>query len=477
MIYKSNNLLIILILVSIIILNNSVQASQPYELKQHLYYKIEKNSHLVGYAEEYLEPIKTLPNLVVRMWMKTSVGVHFPISNQPQYTIEEIYEIDLTFDKLIKGEILYHNLLNNQHVSTQIDFKYFKLKQYINRNPKNKPEKLLARDVIPGYHRFSGLFLEQRLAEKNHQGKVSLIWGAMGENIAANWQILSDTTLSFNGYRLMCHHFRILNQKNRPLREIWTLKNSARLVQSYDHESQLTYILVDERYKNYFEKPFHLNVLKPFLTELNLEFFTVNHDSNWQTISKIQNISLEEIGFPLRNIFPDTIEEYLVPLTKNLKYDADELFQIGVTLTKDRHYLDEALLVFTRWCTKEMNLNLLFEKKLIDWEQSDWQQYLESLALFAALCRSNNLPARFMEGFYCLSIIKLTCYQWCWIEIFDGKNWIPWHIEISQMPSGGAEFIKSKVVTWEKLQSLMPGKIDMVRLKGYQFETQKVLID
>jgi hypothetical protein len=476
MICKFLNFIIILMLSSIFFMSNPGWTAQPYELKQHIYYKIEKNGHLAGYAEEYLEPIQTLPNLVVKMWMKTAVGVHFPLLNQPQYIQEEIYEIDLTFDKLIRGEILFHNLLNNQQDTTQIDFNHFKFKQVIDQK-KDKPEKLIARNAIPGFHRFSGLYLEQRIADKTRQGNFLLLWAPMGESINAKWQILSDTTLSVNGHRLMCHHFLILNQKNRPLREIWTLKNSARLVQAYDFDTQLTSVLVDERYKNYFEKPFNLSTLKPFLTELNLEFFTVNPDSNWQTVSKIHNASLAETGFPLRIIFPDSVEKYLTPLTGNFKYDTDELFRFGVTLTKDKHYLDEALLVFTRWCGKEMNVTPLFDKKITDWVASDWQQYLETLAIFTQLCRANNLPARFVEGFYCFSIIKLTCYKWCWIEIFDGKAWIPWHLETPQMPFGGAEFIKSKIVTGEELQAFKPGKFEQVKLKSYQFETQKILID
>ncbi|MBN2090344.1 transglutaminase domain-containing protein [candidate division KSB1 bacterium] len=477
MILKCLKFIIIFILTAIVLSNKTGWASQPYELKQHIYYKIEKKGQLLGYAEEYLEPIKTLPNLIVKMWMITKVGVQFPLSDQPQYSTEEIYEIDLTFDKLIRGEILYHNLLNNQHIDTKIDFNHYKIKQYINGSTKSKPEKLIARNVIPGYHRFSGLFLEQQMATKNRQGNFSVLWAPMGESITANWQILSDTTISVNGYRLMCHHFRILNQKNRPLREIWTLKNSARLVRAYDYESQLTYNLVDERFKNYFEKPFNINIIKPHLSELNLEFFTLNPDSNWHTRSKIQNILLEEIGFPLRNVFADTVEKFLAPFAGNFLYDFDEFFQLGITLTKDKHYLDEALLVFTRWCMKQKNLNQLFEKKLTDWEQSDWQQYIEALSLFTALCRSNNLPARFIEGYYCLSVIKLTCYRWCWIEIFNGKTWLPWHIETPQMPFGGAEFIKKGIITEEELKTLKLNKIENVKLKSYQFEIQKVLVD
>jgi hypothetical protein len=456
-------------------MSNPGWTSQPYELKQRIYYKIEKNGHLAGYAEEYLEPIQTLPNLVVKMWMKTAVGVHFPFPNQPQYVQEETYEIDLTFDKLIRGEIFYHNLLNNQQVTTQIDLNHFKLKQVIDQK-KGKPEKLIARNAIPGFHRFSALYLEQRITEKTRQGNFLLLWAPMGESVNAKWQILADTTLSVNGHRLMCHHFLILNQKNRPLREIWTLKNSARLVQAYWFDSQLTFTLADERYKNYFEKPFHLNTLKPVLTALTLEFFTSKPDSQWTIDSTIPEVSLDEIGFPLQNIAADSIAEYLSSPAADYQFDSDELFRTGVSLTKDKNYLDEALVVFTRWCTKEQNLAPLFEKPVIAWAGLEWQQYLRGLALFVQLARANNLPARLVEGYYCLSIINLTCYQWCWIEIFDGKNWIPWHIETPPVPFGGAEFVKRKIITPEELQNLKPGKIGQVRLKSFQFETQKGLI-
>ncbi len=477
MFFKFYNRLIILFLSSIIFVNTTAWCSQPYELRQHLYYKIEKNGHLIGYAEEYLEPIKTLPNLVVKMWMKTAVGMQFPLPNQPQFTTEEVYEIDLTFDKLIRGEIQYHNLINNQQVNTQVDFNRYKLKQFSIQNTHNQPEKLVARDVIPGYHRFSGLYLEKRIADKAHQGNFSLLLAPMGEIARIKWQILPDTTLSVNGYRLMCHHFLLRHAKDHLLREIWTLKNSARLVQSYEFDSQLMYVLVDERYKNYFEKPFIPNTRKPSLTELSIQFYTTNPDSNWPIISRMQAISLDEIGFPLRNIFPDTIEKYLVPQGDHLKYNSDDLFQIGTTLTKDKHYLDEALLVFTRWCTKEMNLAPIFDKSMISWSEPDWNQYLAGLTLFAQLCRANNLPTRIVEGFYCLSVIKLTCYKWYWIEIFDGKTWFPWHIETPQMPFGGAEFIKKDIVADENLNPLKLEKIENVKLNHYQFERRKVLVD
>ncbi|MCI0515363.1 transglutaminase-like domain-containing protein, partial [candidate division KSB1 bacterium] len=198
--------------------------------------------------------------------------------------------------------------------------------------------------------------------------------------------------------------------------------------------------------------------------------------SQWTIDSTIPEVSLDEIGFPLRNMAADSITEYLSPQAAEYQFDSDELFRIGVSLTKDKNYLDEALVVFTRWCTKEQNLAPLFEKSIITWTEKEWQQYLGGLALFVQLARANNLPARLVEGYYCLSIINLTCYQWCWIEIFNGKNWIPWHIETPQIPFGGAEFVKRKITTLDELKNLKSGKIGQVRLKSFQFKTQQELI-
>lgn len=448
-------------------------AGQPFELKRHIYYKIEKAGRLVGYAEEYLKPVKEIPNLEVKISFKTFIGSR--LHQKTHLNRQEIYYVDLTHDKLLKGSLRSQDADRNLSFQIEFDFHHFKYKKTQPLNNSRSHQGLMSRNSILGYHRFLTLFFERGTADSTYSGSTSIIRTDIGEIEELNWQILPDTSMTVNGFRLLCNHFIISDRRNRPLQEMWTLKNSGRLVRSFDFVTQYTIELADVTFRNLFESPFELSVRKPQLKSLEARVLGQNNSISKQISSQIFALPIDTVEYPLPENLVFKLEDFLAPIETQSRFDADTLFRIGAAFTKSKYFLDEVLMTFARWSSHESGLKQTLEKNINQWNAADYHNFNEGLALFSRLCRNSNIPTRFVRGFYCLSVADNLCYNWIWIEVSDGKNWYPWHMELLHSPHGGAEFVRVLPVDWDYVRKFKFTPLKNVVIDDYEFNLVRSL--
>lgn len=463
-----------------LVLSNIIPASvlfsaQPFELRRHFYYKIEKKGKLVGYAEEYLKPIKELPNLEVEFSMKTIIGEHFSEPKKIHSEKTEKYYIDLTYDRMLKAEIEYEDFKQNKYFKSKVDFKHYTISQQKSKQSASSQPELISRNVVPGYHRFLAQHLVKAKLDSQMRGELPIIWSGRGEVTPGYWRAFNDTTLTVNGIRLLCHHFLIFNENHHKVRELWTLSNSSRLIKSYEFDSGVFFELVDVLYKNYFESPFCLSAHKPQLTYLSANIYDRKNRTNKPIESERKNLKLGEVEIPLDESVVDSFATYLEPIDSDPKFDIDTLYQIGTDFLKFRYYLDEVLVTYGRWSNGHYKLNQTLNKKINTWSDDDYDTFRKSLALFSRICRTSNIPTRFVRGFYCLSVVDNLCYNWIWIEISDGKKWYPWHLELPHTEQHGAEFVRVMPVDWEYVKNFKFTQIENISIKKYRLETEKSL--
>lgn len=466
------NRILTLFLFVIVFHTQHTWAGQPFELKRHIYYKIEAAGKLVGYAEEYLKPVKEIPNLEVEVSYKTFIGSR--LQGIPRLVREEIYYVDLTHDKLLRGRLSVDD--QDRHLAFQLDFDFNRF-TYQRMHPgtaaANSP-KLMSRNTLLGYHRFLTLYFERGLSDNNRTGTTSVIRTDIGEIADVKWQLLPDTSMVVNGFRVLCNHFILFDLKNQPLHEWWTLKNSGRLVRAIDFKTQYTIELADETFRNLFEAQFELAVRKPRLQMLRAQVFGQNAETGERIASKIFDQPMDTVQYPLADDLQQ-LQSYLTPVQTQSRFDADTLFQIGASLTQSKYYLDEVLMTFARWSNQTAGLKRTLEKDIHLWSNEDYQHFNEGLALFTNLCRNSNIPTRFVRGFYCLSVVENLCYNWIWVEVSDGNTWYPWHLESLHAPYGGAEFVRVLPVDWDYVRKFKFTALKNVVIDDYAFNSEKNL--
>jgi hypothetical protein len=448
-------------------------AGQPFELKRHIYYKIEEAGKLVGYAEEYLKPVREIPNLEVEISFKTFIGSRLLANTR--LVREEVYYVDLTHDKLLKGWLTSQDEDRNLSFRLDFDFQHFKYQKKSPLNANTSAPVLMSRNTILGYHRFLTLYFERGLPDSSYSGTASIIRTDIGEIADLNWRLLPDTSLTVDGFRLLCNHFIIADPHHHPLQELWTLKNSGRLVRGFDFKTNYTIELADVTFRNIFEAQFELAVRKPRLLKLNAQVFGQNNGTGERIASKMFDQPMDTVHYPLSRELLRKLEEYLAPIETKSRFDADTLFQIGASFSHSKFYLDEVLMTFARWSNQTAGLKPTLEKDINSWNSEDYQHFAETLALFSNLCRNSNLPTRFVRGFYCLSVVDNLCYNWIWIEVSDGKTWYPWHLESLHAPHGGAEFVRVLPVDWDYVRKFKFTPLKNVVIDDYEFNLAKKL--
>ena len=440
--------------------------SQNFELHQRFYYKIEQDNRLIGYAEEHLTPITELPNLEVQVCFKTILK---NVARNKDFVKKESYLIDMTYDKMLSGDISYHDPGKNKNFELHIDFEHYKM---IKRNGKEVRTISLPRNVLIENHRFFSTFIETKVSESVFGGELPLIWTDSGSFEKAIWHRLPDTTLIINGIRLYCHHFKISNKMNKPQHELWTLTNSGRLIRLYQFPSHTAWELVHIHYKNYLEYPYDISKPKPQLEELILNLPDLTPGKRVKIESKIVELTVDSMhAFPLDVGNAYAIQKYLEPIDLNQKFDEDTLYQISLTLTKTRKYLDEVLRAFTRWTKQQTEFNQVIKKQINQWDENDTAIIRRSLILFSRLCRVSGIPTQFIRGIYCISVTEAICYNWVWIEVFDGARWFPWHFFFQNEPLGDAAFIGLNPIDHQYLESFEFSKISDVTIDSYRFKT------
>jgi len=462
-------------MILVFLTTHSVHAGQPFELKRHFYYKIKKEEKLIGYAEEYLKPVRELPNLEVEVSFTTKIGTQYARSRLLKLEKKELYYIDLTHDKLLKGEIHYSEPTKNKTFKVNLDFQHFKFEKQEAKSARKSKPVLMSRNTVLLYHRFLALFLEKRVTEKQLTGSLPLIWTSAGEISEGHWQALNDTTLTVNGVHLRCNHFVVNDHIKRPVYEFWTLENSGRLVKYNEFATGICFELADVTFKNYVETPFQLDTKKPMLSRLAAKVID-NPDRAASTIrSEFIEYNMDDVEYPFDADLLKPLESYLEPIDSPSPFDADTLFQIGMEFTKTKSYFDEVLATFSRWSTHQNDLKTVLEKEMNRWDQTDYQRFTQTLALFSRLCRNCNIPTRFVRGIYCLSVVENLCYNWIWLEVSDGKNWYPWHLETPHTPYGGAEFIRVLPVDWEYVKNFKFTPVKNMVIEDYQFYIKRSL--
>jgi hypothetical protein len=467
--------IIFFLLLIVLIVKKPLFSNQPLELRRHFYYKIEKHGTLIGYAEEYLKPVKELPNLEVEYSLQILIGERFSPPRVIHFEKIEKYYVDVTYERMLRGEIEVADHRNRKFIETKLDFQHHRLTRRNPRQTGSVESKSIPPNSVLSYHRFLAGYLEKKMAAKQMQGKPDIIWSHKGKVSTGSWKTLNDTTMTVNGIRVLCHHFIIRDENNHIFKEMWTLTNSSRLIRSHEPQTGLTYELVDVHYKNYFESPFNLAAKKPELSYLSAEVIDKKNNTNKAIESNKKTIPLDQIELPLEQQNPESYAQYLEPIYSDAQFDADTLYQIGADLMRFKYYLDEVLMTFSRWSNSHYKLNSTLNKKINEWNKRDYFHFRESLALFSRICRICNIPTRFVRGIYCLSVVDNLCYNWIWIEISDGKKWYPWHPELPRPLSQGAEFIRVLPVDWDYVKNFKFTPIDNIRIKNYQFESKKSL--
>lgn len=442
--------------------------SQNFELHQRFYYKIERDDQLIGYAEEYLSPVKELPNLEIQINFKTILK---NIARNHNFVKEETYLIDMTYDQMLSGKVSFHDPQKNEKFVLKIDFNHYKMTK---RKGKNSHTISLPRNIQIDNHRFFSTFIERNMAESVYGGELPFIWTNSGTYETATWHRLPDTTLIVNGIHLNCHHFKISNKRRNQQYELCTLTNSGRLIRLHQFHSHITFELASVHYKNYLEYPFDIRKPKPQLEELILYFPDQPPEKRFKIESKIFKMTLDSMHtFPLDAINAQSMEKYLKPIACNKKFDVDTLYQISLALTKTRRYLDEVLNAFTRWSKQQTKFNRVTKKPINQWNETDIEIIRNTLILFSRLCRVSGIPTQFIRGVYCLSVTEPICYNWIWIEVFDGAHWFPWHIFFQYEPLGDAAFIGLKPIDYQYLKSFKFIKISELEINGYRFKTTR----
>ncbi len=452
-------------------------ATQPYELKQHFYYKIEKAGKLIGYAEEYIHPFKEIPNLQVEIQARTVIGVAGVTTIPIRLERRECYRVDLTYDRLLNGEIERQDFLTGQHFCVKLDWQQFTLQPCDPAAGNPLTTKAIGRNMHLGYHRFLALPLENQPPPMSGQGKGSILWPDRGDITDGAWQVFPDTSLVVNGFRLRCHHLRLLDKLAQPERELWLLTNSYRLIRSYEFHGAYAIELADETFRNYLETPYDLTVKRALLQNVTLKISDTTAPTPQSLNAKRQEFGLKEVTVPFEERLPDSLTRYTEPIKSRLKLSVDSLFQTGVQLTRKKHYFDELLIAFTRWSIQRTEIYPLLKKRINDWTPTEQQQFIEALALFSRLCRAVDIPTRFIQGIFVVSVVEKVAYNWLWIEVSDGKQWYPWHLEFAQAPTGGAEFVRLSPLKWEAVKKLSLTSLPNVEIESYQFQTERTLLE
>ncbi|MBN1352443.1 transglutaminase domain-containing protein [candidate division KSB1 bacterium] len=448
----------------LILCNSQFVNSQNFELGNRFYYKIEKGGYLIGYAEEHLYSVKELPNLEVRVDFTTVIK---DIDSSQDFVKQESYLVDMTYDKLRSGKVSYRNHRQTNDFELDIDFRHHRLTKNVGENSNINP---LPTTVWFDNHRFFSVSVERKLDASVLGGEIPFLWTDTGIPGKAFWKRLPDTTLIVNNIRMMCQHIEISKKPKTPLLEFWTLKNSGRLIRMNHFANRTTIELANERYKNCLEYPFDITKSKPPLSYLKISLKAQTDAPVSSLESRFVPLDIDSMNtFPLDKWDTDQYPEYMAIIQADQLFDTETVVQTSLATTKRRKYLDDILDAFTRWTLQQTRLNLMIKKPIDKWQQEDIDILLKSLVIFTNLCRASGIPARIIEGVYCLSPIESICYRWLWIEIFDGKRWYPWHIYFTYEPFGDAAFLQIEPTNYPDVMTFRLERIDSAGIESYQF--------